>query len=132
MAKVLGLGGVFLKVKDRDAWRDWYGRVLGVDIGKWGGTAFPNPPEGQTVLSSFAIDTDHFAPSIAPFMINLVVDDMDGILARAKAAGVEPLGRQDDTYGVFAWLMDPAGVKVELWQPAPEDPADQAQSPATA
>ena len=33
------------------------------------------------------------------------------------------LGRQDEDYGRFAWILDPDGVKVELWQqlgPAPD------------
>ena len=43
---------------------------------------------------------------------------MDGVLDRAAKAGVEPLGRDDsDPNGRFAWLLDPAGIKVELWQP---------------
>ena len=102
MAKVLGLGGVFLKIADRDAWRDWYARALGVNFNDWGGADFPYPDVGLTMLSSFAEDTDYFAPSAAPFMINLVVDDLGGVLAMAAAAGVEPLGRQDGDYGCFA------------------------------
>ena len=105
MAKVLGLGGVFLKIADRDAWRD---------------ADFPYPDVGLTMLSMFAHDSDYFDPSMATFMINLIVDDLDGVLARAAAAGVEPLGRQDEDYGSFASLLDPAGIKIELWQPAPE------------
>ena len=50
-------------------------------------------------------------------MINLVVDDLEGVLAKAAAAGVEPIGREDDEYGRFAWVLDPAGVKLELFQP---------------
>ena len=53
-------------------------------------------------------------------MINLIVDDIDDVLANAHAVGVEALGRQDEVYGRFAWLIDPAGVKVELWQPLGE------------
>ena len=120
MAKVLGLGGVFLKIADRDAWRDWYARVLGVNFNDWGGVDFPYPDVGLTMLSTFAHDSDYFDPSTAPFMINLIVDDLDGVLAMAAAAGVEPLGRQDGDYGCFAWFLDPAGLKIELWQPAPE------------
>ena len=117
MAKVLGIGGVFFKTQDPQALRDWYARVLGFEVNDWGGVAFEPPPGGSQAWSIFAADTDHFAPSEQPFMINLTVDDLDGVLARAAEAGVEPLGRQnDDTFGHFAWLMDPAGVKVELWQ----------------
>jgi hypothetical protein len=53
-------------------------------------------------------------------MVNLMVDDLDSVLAMAKAAGVEPPGRSDDDQmGRFAWLLDPAGVKVELLEPKP-------------
>ena len=50
-------------------------------------------------------------------MINFIVEDIDGLLAKASAEGVEPTGRQDDEMGRFAWLIDPAGVKIELWEP---------------
>jgi predicted enzyme related to lactoylglutathione lyase len=54
-------------------------------------------------------------------MVNLVVDDIDVVLEKARAAGVEPLGRDDgDEHGRFAWLLDPEDVKVELWQPPAE------------
>jgi catechol 2,3-dioxygenase-like lactoylglutathione lyase family enzyme len=123
MAKVLGIGGVFFKVEDGDAVRDWYRRVLGLAIEDWGGVAFPPSGRGPSVWSPFAADTDYFAPSTQPFMINLMVDDLDGVLAMVRAAGVEPLGQDDsDPSGRFAWLLDPAGIKVELWEPPATSP----------
>jgi len=123
MTRVLGLGGVFVKTVDPDAWRAWYRDVLGVRFEDFGTATFAHPKSGLTTLSAFPPDTDYFQPSSAPFMINLIVDDLDGILAMAKAEGVEPTGRQDEPYGRFAWLIDPAGVKVELWQPIGASPA---------
>jgi catechol 2,3-dioxygenase-like lactoylglutathione lyase family enzyme len=122
MAKVLGLGGIFFKAADGDALSDWYRRVLGFEIQDgWGGAMWPHPQQGFTLWSPFKADTTYFEPSAQPFMINLIVDDLDGLLAKAKGAGVEPLGREDgDANGRFAWLMDPAGVKIELWQPPAE------------
>lgn len=118
MAKVLGLGGIFFKAEDPAAVRDWYRRVLGFEVQDWGGAIFQRPDWGQSVWSPFKADTDYFAPSDQPFMVNLMVDDLDGMLAHAAAEGVEPLGRMDDdSQGRFAWLLDPAGVKIELWQP---------------
>ena len=73
-------------------------------------------------MASFSADTDYFAPSDAPFMINLIVEDIDGVLAKAEAAGEKALGRQDESYGRFAWLLDPAGIKVELWEPLGPSP----------
>jgi predicted enzyme related to lactoylglutathione lyase len=118
MAKVLGLGGLFYKAADKVAVRDWYKRVLGVDFGEWGVAIFEHPEVGCTNITVFAPDSDKFKPSTQPFMVNLIVDDLDGVLAKASAAGEQPLSREDGDFGKFAWLMDPAGVKIELWQPA--------------
>ena len=121
MAAVVGLGGVFYKAADKAKVKDWYDRVLGVTFTDWGGAMFEHPKAGCTQVTPFAADTDHFAPSRLPFMINLIVDDLDGVLARAEAAGGNPQGRQDyEGMGKFAWLMDPDGVKIELWEPAAE------------
>ena len=121
MAKVLGVGGIFFKAADVPAVSDWYRRVLGLELADWGGAAFPPLPRGVTVWSPFAADTGYFAPSAQPFMVNFVVDDLDAVLIRVAAEGVEVLGRDDqDAMGRFAWIMDPAGVKIELWEPAAE------------
>jgi predicted enzyme related to lactoylglutathione lyase len=117
VGKVLGIGGVFYKVQDPQAVRDWYARVLGFDLTDWGGAMFLAAPESLQQWTVFPADTDYLAPSAQPFMINLMVDDLDGLLARVTDAGVEVVGRQDEPYGRFAWLIDPAGVKLELWQP---------------
>src|SRR3954447_24408154 len=115
MARVTGLGGVFYKVEDSEATARWYKEMLGVG-GEWGATfAFSASPEGYTVLSPFKATTDYFAPSGAPFMINLRVDDLDGIIADLEAKGIEILGRQDEEYGKFAWILDCDGIKIELF-----------------
>ena len=125
MAKVLGVGGVFFKSPDGDAMRAWYSRVFGMEFQDWGGALFrPQAaaahPGAATVFSSFAQDTDYFAPSEKEFMINLMVDDLDAILARAKAEGVEPVKlMMNEANGHFAHIIDLDGRKIELWQPKP-------------
>jgi catechol 2,3-dioxygenase-like lactoylglutathione lyase family enzyme len=117
MAKVTGLGGVFYKVADTAATTKWYLETLGVG-GEWG-AMFPfkgDDPEGYSLLSPFKSETDYFAPSTEKFMINLRVDDLDGMIADLAAKGIAILGRQDEDYGKFAWIVDPDGVKVELFQ----------------
>ncbi|MEO7411271.1 MAG: VOC family protein [Sphingomicrobium sp.] len=117
MAKVTGLGGIFYKVADTAATTKWYQDNLGVG-GEWG-AMFPfkgDDPEGYSLLSPFKAETDYFAPSAATFMINLRVDDLDGMIAGLEAKGIAILGRQDEEYGKFAWIVDPDGVKVELFQ----------------
>jgi predicted enzyme related to lactoylglutathione lyase len=123
MAKVIGVGGIFFKSADPAALRAWYARVLGLEISDWGMFFTPEmaaqTPGAGTVFSPFKHDTDYFAPSDKEFMFNLMVDDMDGMLARAKAEGVEPVKTQDESYGRFAHIMDLEGRKIELWEPKP-------------
>ena len=124
MRRVTGLGGVFYKVADPDKTRAWYQETLGIG-GEWGAN-FPfkkDDPGGFALLAPFKVDSDYFGPSSLPFMINLRVDNLDELIADLAAKGIEILGRQDEDYGRFAWILDPDGVKVELWQqlgPAPE------------
>jgi len=123
--KVLGLGGVFLSCADSEATVAWYRDVLGLDPNDYCGFDFLHrdsarifPSAARTILGAFAADSDYFKPSTLPFMLNLMVDDLDAIIARAENAGapfVQP--REDTDYGNFAWLMDPDGRKVELWEP---------------
>ena len=119
MAKVTGLGGIFTKVADSAATRAWYKEILGVG-GDWGAMfAFKDDsPDGFSLLTPFAADSDKFAPSALPFMINLRVDDLDAMVAELEAKGIAILDRQADEYGKFAWVMDPDGVKLELYEQA--------------
>jgi len=117
MARVTGLGGIFYKVADTEATKAWYQDTLGVG-GEWG-AMFPfknDDPEGFTLLSPFKAESDYFAPSGERFMINLRVDDLDAMVANLAAKGIAILGRQDEEYGRFAWILDPDGIKVELFQ----------------
>ena len=51
-------------------------------------------------------------------MINYRVDDLDALLAQLRAADVPVVkGPESHENGKFAWIMDPEGNKVELWQP---------------
>lgn len=125
MAKVLGLGGLFFRCKDVEATRAWYMRVLGITIEDYGGHSFIQteaaevfPKGAMTIWSPFKAESDYFKPSDADWMMNLMVDDLDGMIEQLKAEGVLLEGDQStESYGKFAWIMDPDGRKVELWQP---------------
>ena len=125
MAKVIGVGGVFFKSREQKALQEWYTRVLGLSFEPWGGVIFlpqtaASHAGAATIFSSFPGDTDYFAPSTSDFMINLMVDDLDGVLAQCKEHGVTPLQvMNDQPNGRFAHILDPEGRKIELWEPAP-------------
>jgi predicted enzyme related to lactoylglutathione lyase len=123
MKRVTGIGGIFFKAKDAAALRAWYQRHLGIDVQVWGGTAFSwadadgKPTGGTTVWSVSAQDSDQFSPSQASFMVNYRVEDLHALVAALKAEGCNLLDKIDESeYGKFAWVIDPEGNKVELWQ----------------
>ena len=124
MKRVTGIGGIFFKAKDAPALRAWYERHLGIDVQEWGGTPFSwadsdgKPTGGTTVWSITPEESDQLAPSMASFMINYRVEDLLALVKALKAEGCNVLDEiSDSEYGKFAWVIDPEGNKVELWQP---------------
>ena len=124
MRRVTGIGGIFFKAKDAPVLRAWYKRHLGIDVQEWGGTAFTwtdpagKPTGGTTVWSVSPEDGKQFAPGTAAFMVNYRVEDLDALVTVLKEEGCNVLDSSTDAeFGSFAWVMDPEGNKVELWQP---------------
>ena len=73
--------------------------------------------EHVTVWTVFPGNTKYFEPSQA-FMVNYIVDDLDALLERLQKEGVKiDPKRGNEDYGKFAWIYDPDGNKIELWQP---------------
>lgn len=126
--RITGLGGVFYVAADKEATRAWYRDKLGID-----GTYGPQlawsqePLENPYSLISHFGDDEYIKPGKGGFMINLRVHDLDGFIEQLKAKGVDVLDSVDEGYGKFAWVLDPNGVKIELWEqvidaiPGPED-----------
>lgn len=130
MKRVTGLGGLFFKSRDPATARQWYRKHLGIEAEEYG---FPflwrdqgDPDEtGYTVWNAFPADTEYFAPSEQTFMVNFRVADLEGLVAALKEEGVEVVGGiAQEANGKFAWILDPEGNKIELWEPLPsaEDP----------
>lgn len=123
--RVTGIGGVFFQARDPQSLGAWYRDKLGValrDGGAWSVFEWREreDPErvGHTVWSLFPSDSKYFAPSQAPFMINYRVRDLDRMLAQLQTLGVvvEPAVTEEFN-GKFAWVVDPEGNKIELWEP---------------
>ena len=121
--RVTGIGGVFFKTKDQQKLKDWYRDHLGIDSDKYGFTFKWRDYEdkeapGTTVWSPFPSDTDYYAPSDKEYMINYRVADLVGLLKVLEEEGVHIVGEMEEyEYGKFAWIMDPEGRKIELWEP---------------
>lgn len=119
--RVTGIGGFFFKSDNPDQTKNWYKKHLGIPTDQYGWTFWWKDKSGQdcsTQWSPFASDTTYFEPSEKPFMMNFRVADLVGLLKVLKAEGVEIVGEmQEFDYGKFAWIMDPEGNKLELWEP---------------
>ena len=118
---VTGIGGIFIKSDNPKALMAWYRDVLGVKLEAWGGAMLsydaPGHPPVMT-LNAFDRATTYMDPSKREFMLNFAVDDLTTMLDRLKARGVLVLKRDDsDPSGRFAWILDPEGTKIELWEP---------------
>ena len=124
MAKVTGIGGVFLL--SQGAGKDlssWYQKHLGMQAEEFGGVILKweddtAEDKGMTVWHTADRDSEWFSPSKSTFMINYRVDDMEAMVEQLTGAGIDILqGPEYHENGAFAWIMDPAGNKVELWEP---------------
>ncbi|ANM30100.1 hypothetical protein ABI59_11730 [Acidobacteria bacterium Mor1] len=127
MARVTGIGGVFFISPDRKKSMQWYRERMGIDSESWGKVYLWREHErpektGYTVWSVFPHGADKFEPGGKSFMVNYRVDDIDGMIADMKANGVEVVGETEQhENGKFAWVLDPDGNKIELWQPVDSD-----------
>lgn len=119
MAKAVGVGGVFLKARDPQTLSRWYVEHLGIPEQGGGSLAFDGPESaGMTVFAHFPAETKYFGEGDQQVMVNFRVDDLDELLKQLAAAGVRIDPKRDDApYGRFAWIWDPEGNRVELWQP---------------
>ena len=124
MAKITGIGGVFFKSSnDHAALAKWYQKHLGLPLEDFGGAILKWPDDkaedkGLTVWHVAEKESQWFSPSKSSFMINYRVDNLGEMLAQLKQAGVEIVGGPESHQnGKFAWIMDPDGNKVELWEP---------------
>ena len=124
MAKITGVGGVFFKSKgDSAALAAWYRKHLGMSLEDFGGAILKWPDDkaedqGLTVWHVAEKDSAWFSPSKSSFMVNYRVDNLGELLEQLRAKGVEVIqGPESHENGKFAWIMDPDGNKVELWEP---------------
>ena len=120
--QVTGIGGVFFKVKDPKAMAAWYRTNLGIQS-KGGYTDFTwrdkdHPEEvGHTAWRIFPTNTTYFGQSSSSLMINYRVANLDRMLEQLRRSGVKIEKVEDYDYGRWAWITDPEGNRIELWEP---------------
>lgn len=123
MKKVTGIGGVFFKCKDAQKTKEWYNKHLGMDAGDYGAVFKWRDVDDKekintTSWSTMKDTTKYFDPSESKFMINYRVENLEELLNLLKSEGVDQVGNMEVfDYGKFAWILDPEGNKIELWEP---------------
>jgi len=123
MPKAVGVGGVFLKSREPATLSAWYAQHLGIQTGEGGTLLFEGTESfGMCVLGYFPQDSAYFGEGEQKSMVNFRVDDLDGLLGNLATSGVriDP-ARDNYSYGKFAWIWDPEGNRIELWEPPAAD-----------
>lgn len=121
LERVTGIGGIFFRARDPEALASWYEKNLGLRLKDgaaefaWREHARPQS-DGRTVWSLFPADTDYFGPTRPAFMINYLVANLDLMLEQLRRNGVKVERVEDHDYGRFAWVTDPEGNRIELWE----------------
>lgn len=120
---ITGIGGIFFESDNPVETMKWYERTMGLKTDPYGAVfefrnGINNDEQNYLRWSTHQPSDSLFQPSSKPFMINYRVHNIEGLIARMQANGVEPL----DTlaaypYGKFIHFMDPNGIKIELWEP---------------
>jgi predicted enzyme related to lactoylglutathione lyase len=116
--KVEGFGGFFFRASNPEELAQWYEDNLGVAIVP---KTYEEPcwqqAGGTTVFAPFKQDSDHFRDNSKQWMINFRVADLAAMVAQLEAAGNEvDVDPQEYPNGWFAFLRDPEGNPIELWQ----------------
>ena len=124
MRRVTGMGGLFFRSRQPEALCEWYEKHLGIQSRPGEGATFQwrdldNPEKtGDTVWAIFPDATTYFGPSRPAFMMNFRVEKLDRLLDLLRAEGVQVDPKVEEyEYGRFAWITDPEGNRVELWEP---------------
>ena len=127
MKRVTGIGGVFFRSDDKNGQMNWYKKHLGIESDEYGFAFLWKEPDnpgktGYTVWSPFKSDTEYFGSKDQQFMVNYRVADMESLIKALKKEGVEVVGEiEEHENGKFAWINDPDGNRIELWEPVDSD-----------
>ena len=122
-----GIGGVFIYANDARALSNWYAHHFGLRLetyedGKVYGTEFKYRRLGDSSQVDSTVFSISQSKSPLPAerrecVINYRVRDLAAFLEQLRADGITIEKTEDFDYGRFAWIQDPEGNRIELYQP---------------
>jgi len=122
-----GIGGVFIYANDAKTLSTWYAHHFGLRLetyedGKVYGTEFKyrrlsDSSKVDSTVFSISQAKTQLPPDRKECVINYRVRDLQAFLGQLKADGIEIEKTEDFDYGRFAWIKDPEGNRIELYQP---------------
>lgn len=122
---VTALGGIFIYSENPQNLAAWYEKCLGLKYEYTEESAayyvtFPYREMGseQKRYTIFSILHNENRPFISDksFTLNLRVTDLKEMVSRLESYKIEVLGIEKHDEGLFAWLTDPEGNYIELWE----------------
>lgn len=122
-----GIGGVFIYADNAKTLSLWYAHHFGLQLetyedGKVFGTEFKHRRLGdssqiESMVFSISQSKLHLGEKRQEAMVNYRVRDLAAFMTQLRADGIEIEKTEDFDYGRFAWIKDPEGNRIELYQP---------------
>jgi predicted enzyme related to lactoylglutathione lyase len=123
---VTHIGGTFIYSNDPKGLAQWYKKHLGIEFESYGDEAsiyyktfyYNEIPSGKKASLVFSILENKKRPYLyeKTFCINYRVNDLESVASYLKTLNVEVKGIEIYPEGKFAWINDPEGNYIELWE----------------
>ncbi|MAT56509.1 MAG: glyoxalase [Ignavibacteriae bacterium] len=135
MKLTTGIGGTFIFSENPKELADWYTKMFGFNF-EGGGSAFyqvfinlDQEDQSKKIDFHFAImkgnesykrevkeETDNMYGD-QNYMLNIRTENIENLISHLTENGVVIIKTEDYDYGKFAWVRDPEGNRIELYQP---------------
>lgn len=118
------IGAVFLYTKNMHALVKWYENVLGMQHEFRDGFFYcvsfdyKDSENKQGYILWGIVENKELSnnPREKTHLINLKVNDIKETISHIKSQGIEVKGIEEYDAGLFAWITDPDGNIIELWE----------------
>lgn len=113
---IKGIGGVFWRTNNLEEIKQWYSRVLNLEIENWNGAIISPQSDNKTIFSFFS-ESDSYFPTEQQVMLNFQVENIEDSIKHLEKMKIPiVMEKMTNEYGKFIWIEDPEGRRIELWE----------------